>query len=182
MTKDTIDVLKFPIGIYTPNKNPDTETLQKSIKEIAEFPVLLEKTVKDSSVKELNFRYRPNGWKVKQVIHHCADSHMNSYIRFKLALTENKPFIRPYFEDKWAELNDSKNDDINTSLVLLKAIHIKWVEVLNSLTDEDLQKEFIHPEHGETFNLAETIGNYAWHGNHHLQHVKKGIASTGKYK
>ena len=176
-----IEQLKFPIGKYEPNKNPDKATISKWISEIENFPSQLDEITKDLSVEKLNYKYRPEGWTVKQVIHHCADSHMNSYIRFKLALTEETPAIRPYFEDRWAELDDSLNNDISTSISLLKATHKKWVEVLKNLSETDLQKEFMHPEHGTIFNLAETIGNYAWHGNHHLAHVKNGIASNGSY-
>jgi len=176
-----IETLQFPIGKYTAIKKPSYEDIKLWISEIEEFPILLDNLVKECSIKELNYKYRPKGWKVKQVIHHCVDSHINSYIRFKLVLTENTPTIRPYFEDKWAELDDYKNDDVSDSIILLKSIHKKWVEVLLSLTETDLKREYIHPEFGNIFNLAETIGNYAWHGKHHLAHVKNGIASEGKY-
>ena len=179
MKKETLEKLKFPIGKYIPNKKTNAKTVEQWIAEIEQFPDLLESITKNLTVEELNYKYRPNGWTVKQVVHHCADSHINSYIRFKLALTEEKPAIRPYFEDRWAELNDSQNDDITSSIALLKATHRKWVEILKNLSAHDLQKKFMHPEHGTVFNLAETIGNYAWHGNHHLAHVKNGIASKG---
>lgn len=181
MNNEKLEQLKFPIGKYLPIKNPDTETINLWISEIEKFPNLLDNTVQNISIAQLNYKYRPDGWKVKQVIHHCADSHMNSYIRFKLALTERKPSIRPYFEDRWAELDDSKNNDVSTSIALLKATHQKWIEVLHNLSAEDLQKEYVHPEHGTVFNLAETIGNYAWHGKHHLAHVINGITSNGEY-
>ena len=106
---------------------------------------------------------------------------MNSFIRFKLALTEDMPIIKPYYEDRWAELIDSKDDDISYSLNLLSGLHKKWIILLKSLTDKQMRLEFIHPEHGEKFNLAETIGNYAWHCNHHLAHIKNAIDSNGKY-
>jgi hypothetical protein len=106
---------------------------------------------------------------------------MNSLIRFKLALTENTPIIRPYYEDKWANLIDSLDENIEPSLRLLSGLHEKWSLLLKNLTKTELKLEFIHPEHGERFNLAENIGNYAWHCNHHLVHVKNGIESEGKY-
>jgi len=106
---------------------------------------------------------------------------MNSFIRFKLALTEDTPTIRPYFEDKWAELNDSISDEILDSLLLLKGLHAKWVHLLKQLTDQELRLQFSHPEHGTKFTLQETIGNYAWHCNHHLAHIELRLESKGKY-
>jgi len=176
-----IEKLKFPIGIYTPNKNPDEALIQKWIQEIEIFPIKIEELIKDTSVEQLNWKYRPNGWTVKQVIHHCADSHMNSIIRFKLTLTEHTPIIRPYYEERWANLTDSLTDEIDESLTLLKGLHKKWGRLLKSLTKEQLEKEFVHPEHGLKFNLAESIGNYAWHCNHHFAHISNGISSNGKY-
>lgn len=173
--------LKFPVGEYIPNKNPDEALLQQWIIDIETFPANIEQLIKDVSVEKLNWKYRPNGWMVKQVIHHCADSHMNSIIRFKLALTEDIPTIRPYYEDRWADLDDSLTDEVNESLALLKGLHQKWVRLLKSLTKEQLAMEFIHPEQGLKFNIAENIGNYAWHCNHHLAHIKNGINSMGKY-
>ena len=176
-----IHKLKFPIGKYLPNKSPDSDLIAKWISEIEEFPAKVQDLTQDVSIEKLNWRYRPGGWTVKEVVHHCSDSHMNSLIRFKLALTEEKPIIRPYYEDRWAELIDSQDDDISYTLKLLSGLHQKWVILLRSLTDEQLMLEFIHPEHGEKFNLAETIGNYAWHCNHHLAHIKNGIVSNGTY-
>ena len=173
--------LKFPIGEYKPNKKPNPDLLNRWINEIEEFPSKLEEITKNISVEELNWNYRPNGWTVKQVIHHCADSHMNSIIRFKLALTEDIPVIRPYFEDRWADLMDYQDNDIIASMTLIKGLHKKWVVLLKALTKDQLDYEFTHPAHGERMNLAETIGNYAWHCNHHLAHIKNGIESDGKY-
>ena len=173
--------LKFPIGEYVPNKTPDTELLKNWIKEIQQFPAKLENLIQNISIEKLNWRYRPDGWTVKQVIHHCADSHMNSMIRFKLALTEKSPVIRPYFEDKWAELIDSQSDDISSSITLIQGLHNKWTMLLISLNEEQLKLEFTHPEHGQKFTLAENIGIYAWHCNHHLAHVKLGIESGGQH-
>lgn len=173
--------LKFPVGQYTPEKNPADELLHQWIKDIELFPERAELLVKNTSAEQLNWKYRPAGWTVKQVIHHCADSHMNSIIRFKLALTEDTPTIRPYFEDRWAELPDSLTNEISESLMLLKGLHKKWTRLLKSITKEQLKREFMHPEHGTKFNIGETIGLYAWHCNHHLAHIKNGINSEGKY-
>ncbi len=176
-----LETLKYPIGTYVPNKTPSTALLEKWMTEIEEFPVKLKTLTKNCSVKQLNWKYRPNGWCVKQVIHHCTDSHMNSVIRFKLALTEEMPIIRPYFEDQWVVLTDSLDDNIEASIQILTGLHKKWALLLRSLTKEQLDLEYIHPEHGKKFNLAETIGSYAWHCHHHFTHIKNGIESEGKY-
>jgi len=176
-----IESLKFPIGEYKSDKNPSQELLNVWINDIELFPKRVSELINDISTESLNWKYRPKGWKIKQVIHHCADSHMNSLIRFKLSLTEDSPIIRPYYEDRWAKLIDSKDDDISDSLLLLKSLHRKWVKLIKNLDKYDLKKDFIHPEHGMKFTLAENIGIYAWHCNHHLAHIKLGLESNGKY-
>ena len=176
-----IKKLQFPIGKYIPNKNPNHELIAQWIKQIEDFPTEVENACRDISIEQLNWRHRPGGWTVKQLVHYCSDSHMNSLIRFKLALTEKSPTIKPYFEDKWAELADSLDNNIEHSLNLLRGLHKKWALLLRSLNDQQLELEYTHPEHGEIFNLAETIGNYAWHCKHHLTHINNAIASNGKY-
>lgn len=173
--------LRFPIGEAPSIKKPSSVQLNEWIHNIENFPVLLKEITKELTVEQLNWKYRPNGWTIKQVIHHCSDSHMNSYIRFKLALTEETPKIRPYFEDKWAELTDSLDNDISDSIELITVLHRKWVKTLKTLTKEELQKEFAHPEHGTIFNLAENIGIYSWHSMHHLEHIKLAIKSEGNH-
>jgi hypothetical protein len=176
-----IEKLKFPIGEHIPTKNPSKTTLANWIATIESFPADLENLLATVTIEQLNWKYRPQGWTVKQVVHHCADSHMNSLIRFKLALTEDTPTIRPYFEDKWAFLADSQRDEIDDSLLLLKGLHKKWTFMLRNLNSEQLKLEFIHPASGAKVNLAENIGIYAWHCEHHLAHIKNGINSLGTY-
>ncbi len=176
-----LDELKYPIGKYLNNKSPKKETKEEWIKDIEEFPAKVESLLAGISKDKLNWKYRPDGWTIKQLIHHCADSHLNSISRFKLALTEDLPTIRPYFEDRWAELFDSQEDDIGLSMNFLKALHAKWAKFLRGLNDDQLKREFIHPEYGVNYNLAETIGNYAWHCNHHFAHIKNALESGGKY-
>lgn len=176
-----IEKLKFPIGEYTPIKDPTNKELKEWILTIEAFPVALENLLKDISIEKLNWKYRPEGWTVKQVVHHCADSHTNSLIRFKLALTEDTPTIRPYFENKWAFLADSMTDEIEDSLLILKGLHKKWVFLLRNLSKAQLNLAFVHPETGAKINLAENIGMYAWHCEHHLAHIKNGIESKGAY-
>ncbi|WP_010135964.1 YfiT family bacillithiol transferase [Ochrovirga pacifica] len=176
-----MEKLKFPIGPCPETKDPSNQEIQKWIQDIANFPKSVKEITQNLTVEELNWKYRPEGWTLKQVVHHCADSHLNSLIRFKLTLTENKPTIKPYLEDKWAELADALDDDVSTSIALLTALHKKWVFLLKSLSTEQLQMQFVHPEHGKQFSLLQIIEVYAWHCNHHLAHIKNAIISKGKY-
>ena len=164
--------LKYPIGKFRKPENIDTATIKQWIKEIEDFPAALEALTKGLTNEQLQLRYRPGGWTISQVVHHCADSHINSIIRFKLALTEDAPTIRPYFEDRWAELPDGSDAHIADSMAMLKGVHRRWARLLHSLNDEQLNRTFTHPEHGKSFSLKENIGIYAWHGQHHLGHVR----------
>ncbi|AXT58485.1 putative metal-dependent hydrolase [Aquimarina sp. AD1] len=171
--------LQYPIGKF---KSPNTITKEQIttwIKDIEELPKKIEKLVSNFSEAQLETPYRPDGWTARQVIHHIHDSHHNGYIRFKWALTEEQPVIKAYYEDRWAELFDTKSAPIHLSLDLIKALHAKWVYFLKGLSDEDLGKVFIHPEGDVAISLAEDIGIYAWHGNHHLAHLQI-IAGTFK--
>ena len=165
-----LEKLKYPIGKFQIDEVIDRALVDKWIKEIEALPLKLKDAIKGLNAKQLNTPYRPEGWTVRQVVHHLADSHMNAYIRFKLALTEDKPLIKPYDEKRWAELPDINSVSVDVSLDLIKALHSKWASLLKQLGDDDLNKEFIHPESG-TKNLRETIGHYAWHGNHHLAQI-----------
>ena len=165
--------LKYPIGKFLVPETITPHLIELSIEDIASFPVKLENEVSDLSESQLDTPYRPGGWTVRQVVHHCADSHMNSLIRFKLALTEDKPLIKPYFEDRWAELPDTRTMEIAPALQLLHGLHSKWVYLLKSLTAEQLQREFIHPEHNKEYTLKLSIILYAWHCNHHLAHITR---------
>ncbi|WP_405207722.1 YfiT family bacillithiol transferase [Aquimarina sp. LLG6339-5] len=171
--------LQYPIGKF---KCPNTITKERIttwIKDIEELPKKIEKLVSGFSEAQLETPYRPDGWTARQVVHHIHDSHHNGYIRFKWALTEEQPVIKAYYEDRWAELFDTKSAPIHLSLNLIKALHAKWVYFLKGLSDEDLEKVFIHPEGDVAISLAEDIGIYAWHGNHHLAHLQI-VAGTFK--
>ena len=176
-----IENLQFPIGKYIPMESPKEHLLQQWKEDIGLFPTKVEDTIKNIPLEKLNWKYRPNGWMVKQVIHHCVDSHMNGILRFKLALTESTPTIKPFKQARWAQLNDALTDDVQESVMLLKVLHQKWVRLIKNLTEEQLKMEFIHPEYDKNFTLIESIGLYAWHCNHHLAHMKNGIHSEGKY-
>jgi len=166
-----LEKLRYPIGKFVCPAEITTSVILNWIEIIEEFPSKLKNQVEELSNADLQKTYRPNGWTIAQVINHCADSHMNSFIRFKLALTEDSPTIKPYFEDRWAELPDSNNYPIDDALKILESLHAKWVYLLRSLSEEALNKEFIHPESEERISLKRNIGIYAWHCEHHLAHV-----------
>lgn len=177
----TLNDLKFPVGPHVANKNPSDTLLKEWITEIESFPTKLYQLCAELDVEKLNLIYRPGGWTIKQVVHHCADSHSNALIRFKLALTEEQPTIKPYMEALWAELPDATNDDITHSLVMITAIHTKLTLLLKSLTDREYERTFIHPEHGKIFTLKETVWNYAWHCKHHYQHIVNALKFNGVF-
>ena len=167
-----MEELKYPIGIENIPEEITQNHLNEWIAVLEQFPTRLENLVQHLSEKQLNTQYRKGGWTIRQVIHHCTDSHHNSYTRFKWALTEDKPVIKVYFEDRWAELFDSKIAPIHLSIDALKALHAKWIYLLNGLTDEELSKVFIHPDGNEEVSLKKNIGIYAWHCNHHYAHIE----------
>ncbi len=138
--------------------------------EIAEAPAKLRAAVEGLSVDHLDAPYRPGGWTVRQVVHHVPDSHLNSYCRFKLALTEDEPTIKAYHEDRWAELEDSRATPIDVSLALLESLHKRWVLLMKSLGPAEFARTFRHPEIG-VLSLAKNVCLYAWHGRHHAAHI-----------
>jgi len=182
MTEKELNKLRFPIGEFQKPNVISSETINSWIQDIEQFPQAIQDATKHLTTEELNWTYRPDGWTIKQVVHHCADSHMNSIIRFKLALTEEAPTIRPYYEDRWATLVDGTDDNLADTLYLLKGLHAKLGKLLRHISEEELSREFVHPEHGKRFRLDETIGTYAWHSNHHLAHVIQAIKYKGKFK
>lgn len=160
---------RYPIGKFEFTGEITNSVIKGWINEIEDLPGLLRDVVKDFYDEQLDTPYRSGGWTVRQVIHHIADSHMNAYIRFKLALTEENPVIKPYDETKWAELSDYKLP-IDTSLLLRETLHKRWTNLLRSLTAADMEKTFIHPDSGAV-SVGKNIGIYAWHGRHHLAHI-----------
>lgn len=172
-----LEELKYPIGKFQRPKRITLETLGRWIDEIEHLPHQIRVAVQGLNENQLNTPYRPGGWTIRQVIHHLPDSHINSYVRFRWALTEDKPTIKAYYEDRWAELSDAKNANIEISLILLEALHIRWSLLLRSLNLEQLQKTFVHPESKAKIRLDENIGIYAWHGKHHLAHINNCINS-----
>lgn len=159
--------LRFPIGKFD---IANFSSRSENVETIAELPLNLRTAVDGLSDEQLDTPYRPDGWTLRQTVHHIADSHMNSIIRFKLALTEDEaPTIRPYYEDRWAELADSKLP-IEVSLGIIDGVHARWAELLRNMSDADFAKEFIHPETGN-WTLERALALYAWHSKHHTAHI-----------
>src|SRR5579871_5474885 len=161
---------RFPIGKFHYNGPPAAEQRQQFIDEIAQTPANLRTAIQGFSEAQLDTPYRDGGWTVRQVVHHLPDSHLNSYVRFKLALTEDEPTIKPYAEDRWAELADTQATPVEVSLTLLDALHARWLKLLRSLTPEEWKRTFRHPELG-AMTLEKTLALYAWHGRHHVAHI-----------
>ena len=162
--------LRYPIGEFVVPEEVTKAQREGWLEEVAQLPERLRSALAGLSDAQLDTPYRPGGWTVRQVAHHLPDSHLNSYTRFKLALTEENPTIRPYDETKWAELGDS-SAPIEVSLTLLDALHERWVILLTSLSGSDWQRTFTHPASQQTLTLEQSLANYAWHGEHHLAHV-----------
>jgi DinB family protein len=169
-----MDKLKFPIGKYTSHKKAAKSNLGNWINTIDSFYTRLKETVGGLNEEQLQLTYRPSSLTVRQLVHHLADSHMNAFIRFKLALTEEKPTIKPYNEAGWAKLCDY-NEPIDTSLKIIEGVHIRWVNLLTSMKEEDYKKIYLHPEFASEFDLTEAVCQYDWHCKHHLAHIKLAI-------
>ncbi len=160
--------LSYPIGNFDPLiAVPRADNIQT----ISGLPSNLANAVSRLSEDQLDTPYRPEGWTVRQTVHHVADSHLNSFIRFKLALTENLPTIRPYYEDRWAELGDSKMP-VEVSLKIIDGLHARWTQLLQSMSDADFKRRLIHPETGE-WTLEKLLALYAWHSRHHTAHITR---------
>jgi hypothetical protein len=161
--------LRYPIGPFAAVEDSPA-VLSAAIDTIDALPASLRAAVLGLTEQQLDTAYRPGGWTVRQVVHHLADSHMNGMIRTKLALTETNPTIKPYDENAWAQLADMRLP-IAASLPLVDGIHARWAWVLRSLTPAQLQRTFVHPEHGKTMTIAYQVQNYAWHCRHHVAHI-----------
>ncbi len=162
--------LSYPIGKYAEPESITPALIAQWIDEIEAAPAQLRQAVHGLDDAQLDTPYRPGGWTVRQVVHHVPDSHLNSYVRFKLAVTEPEPTIKPYDEAKWAELPDGRTGPIEPSLQLLESLHVRWVRLLRSLSEADWRRKFTHPERG-LVRLDATLGLYAWHGKHHAAHI-----------
>jgi hypothetical protein len=165
--------LRYPVGRLTYDNDVTPGKRTAWIRQIAEAPAALRAAVTGLTEAQLDTPYRPDGWTIRQVVHHVPDSHLNAYIRFKWTLTESNPTIKPYDQEAWATLADTRLTPVSVSLDLLEAVHRRWVVLLESVKEEDWQRPLIHPESGP-MTLDKLLQMYAWHGRHHLAHVASG--------
>jgi hypothetical protein len=162
--------LSFPIGKYLPQPFSE-EQLKERLIAILFLPNQLENSILNLDEHQIETPYRPGGWTVKQLVHHVADSHMNAFIRFKLGLTEDNPTIKPYKQDAWANLNDSKIVPTNVSITLLHALHARWGALLSGISSVELERTVFHSEQNKEITLWHLLGTYAWHSKHHVAHI-----------
>ncbi len=162
--------LRYPIGKFKYDGPPTPQQRKELLLDIEQAPARLRASIKGLTPRQVDTPYRPEGWTVRQVVHHVPDSHLNAYARFKLALTEDEPTIKPYAEDRWALLADTQETPIEVSLVMLDSLHDRWVRLLRSLSAEDWKRSFRHPELG-LVPLEKNLAIYAWHGKHHVAHI-----------
>ena len=166
-----LDKRRYPVGPLPRNSAPlDARARAELLSVFEQTPATIRGLVERLSDAELETPYRPGGWTIRQVVHHVPDSHLNAYVRFKLALTEDSPTIKPYDEARWAELADTHETPVKTSLAMLDALHDRWVRLLKSMKADDFQRKLNHPEAGP-MTLDAVLGLYAWHGRHHVAHI-----------
>jgi hypothetical protein len=172
------ETLKYPIGKFiAPNVYP-ADLIEEKINTIKALPEQLSTLLQNYSQTQLSKTYRPDGWTVRQVLHHLADSHMNAFVRFKLSLTQaDTPSINAYLEADWALMNDSLNHPIEDSLLIIKGMHQRWVAVLKAMTNDDFEKAYFHPVQNRAVKLKEALAMYAWHSIHHLAHIQTALNS-----
>ncbi len=166
----TTEDLKYPIGRFIIPPGVDPEGRERYIRAIAQAPEELRAAVRGLSASQLDTPYRDGGWTVRQVVHHLPDSHLNAYVRFKLALTEEEPLVRTYQEQLWADIPDARNSPIETSLALFQSLHERWVASVRSLPDSAFVRTYRHPEEG-LVTLHQQLAHYAWHGRHHIAQI-----------
>ena len=169
-TNDSLEALKYPVGPFRAGPAPDPAERDEMIRELAAFPGIFRAAVSDLTDAQLDTPYRPGGWTVRQLVHHVPDSHLNCYIRFKLAVTEETPTIRPYDQAAWAETADGRDAPPGMSLDLLTAVHRRWIRFLHGLPESAWSRTLLHPEMG-TLTLDDLLQHYVWHSRHHLAHV-----------
>lgn len=162
--------LRYPIGKFMWPEQITEENRREYVQQIDEAPAKLRKAVEKLTPEQFDTPYREGGWTVRQVAHHLADSHMNAYVRFKLALTEDEPTVKPYEQERWAELADSRTTPVEVSLTLLESLHRRWVELLRAMAPKEFARTFRHPELG-VVSLERNLSLYAWHGRHHAAHI-----------
>ena len=175
MEQEKLDKLKYPIGHHVKPDLKEWVSMDFWKNSIETLPTVLAELTNNLTEKELTYHYRPQGWNIKQVVHHLADSHMNCFIRFKLALTEDNPTIKPYEEALWAEMEDASTIPIEFSLAIIQGVHGRWAHLLSSMSESDFNKSFLHPENNSSMSLFYATSLYSWHSNHHAEHIRNAI-------
>jgi len=165
--------LQYPIGKFDTSAPATPDSRAASLADLAALPALLRAAVAGLTEAQLETPYRPDGWTVRQLVHHVADSHLNAVTRVRLALTEDSPTIKPYLEAKWAELPDARTMNVEPSLAILDGVHKRWVALLRTLGDAECARTVVHPDHGRTMSIDLLSALYAWHGRHHVAHVNE---------
>lgn len=179
MSEDPLFALKYPIGKLKLPKGITKDYIQKWTLNLKVYPAKMESLIADLEVAQLDTPYRSGGWTVRQLLHHIPDSHVNAYIRFKWALTEDNPLIKAYQEGLWSALPDSRLGDIKPAIDLLYAVHARWVLLLENMTDTDWEKTLIHPETNKELSMKYMLALYNWHSNHHYAHIENLIKREG---
>ena len=171
MTDAELENLKYPIGKFNKPVSFSASDRAERIGVIERLPARLSAEMSGLSDAQCDTPYRPGGWTIRQVVHHLADSHLNSFVRMKLTLTEENPTIKPYFEDRWATTPDAAAMAVKPGLDLLSGLHARWTVLLRSLGEKDFQRTFFHPQRQQSMSLDENLALYAWHCSHHLAHI-----------
>ena len=172
MTDVALEKLKYPIGPFQWVDRLSPEEIKSLTEEIKSFPAELEAVIKDYKPEDFQKTYRPGAWQISQLIHHLADSHIHVYTRFKLALTQDTPTVPDYDHDQWAGMPDAVDTDVESSLMILKGIHHRWAALIETLDPHQWERQYYHPARDKYYPLATVLALYAWHGQHHLAHIK----------
>ena len=167
-----LEKLKYPKGKFQPPAAFSMKAVKEYITELETLPSLLENTINGTPVSGLKYKYRPEGWNIAQIVHHIADSHANFHTRLRLTLTEELPTVKPYDENAWAVLPDGNDTNFEASLNIIKGVHKRAVQLLNTLTEKDFERQYHHPDNKKDFSLFWLLSLYAWHGQHHVAQIK----------
>ncbi len=179
MSKEELQKLKYPIGKYEFPDDVSPSLIKNWIQILEDLPGRLDKIIRPLNNEQLDTSYRTDGWTIRQLVHHIADSHMNALLRFKWTLTEDTPTIKAYDQDLFAKLKDSNLAPVEYSLEFLKGLHARWVFLLKRLSDSDFEKKFVHPETGNEVKLLKLLGMYSWHSEHHYAHIENILKKKG---
>jgi hypothetical protein len=173
LSAQELEQLRYPIGRNLPRESYTPDQLQEWMKQIKALPLWMDACIENLDLYQLLTPYRDGGWTVQQVVHHVADSHMNALVRLKLTLTEENPTIKPYKEELWAKLPDTHTVPVNVSVTMLHTLHQRWLAILNNLQPHDFERTYYHPEQGRYLPIWEMTASYAWHGRHHVEHIRR---------